>query len=120
WDKWRMGWLTDSQVRCVTATSRADFVLSPLGRRGGVKAVVLRTGLRTAVVAEYRTRSGLDAGQCSSGVLIYKVNAGLASGAGPVRVSDARRVSSSGGKCGALGDAAYGRGGRWTDSTSGI
>ena len=30
WDKWRMGWLTDAQVRCVTGASRADYVLSPL------------------------------------------------------------------------------------------
>jgi M6 family metalloprotease-like protein len=122
WDKWRMGWLTDSQVRCVTAAGRANYVLSPLETTGGVKAVILRTGLRTAIVAEYRTRRGPDAGVCSTGVLIYKVNSGLASGAGPIAVSDARRHTARGrGSCPAeLDDAAYRQGGRWTDSTSGI
>ena len=86
WDKWRMGWLTDAQVACVNGASRADFVLSPLETRGGVKAVILRTGLRTAVVAEFRTRAGLDAGLCSTGVLIYKINSGIDAGRGPIRV----------------------------------
>jgi hypothetical protein len=122
WDKWRMGWLSDSQVRCVTAASRAEFVVSPVETRGGVKAVILRTGLQTAVVVEYRTRQGLDARMCSTGVLVYKVNSTLEGGAGPIRVSDARpRSARAGRSCGAeLDDAAYRRGGRWTDSTSGI
>jgi M6 family metalloprotease-like protein len=121
WDKWRMGWLSDAQVRCVTAASTAEYVLSPVETRGGVKAVILRTGLHTAVIAEFRTRQGLDAGMCSSGVLIYKVNNALEGGAGPVRVSDARpRSASSGRTCRAeLDDAAYRPGGRWTDSNSG-
>ncbi len=122
WDKWRMGWLTTSQVRCITAARRSVFVLSPLETNGGVKAVILRTGLKTAVVVEFRTRRGADAGACSTGVLIYKVNSGLRSGAGPIRVSDARPHSArSGGKCAAeLDDAPYRAGGRWTDSTSGL
>ena len=122
WDKWRMGWLGDAQIRCITGPTRAEYVLSPLETGGGVKAVILRTGLRSAVVAEYRTRQGLDAGICSTGVLIYKVNSGLEAGAGPIRVSDARpRSASSRRTCGAeLDDAAFGRGRRWTDSTSGL
>jgi M6 family metalloprotease-like protein len=123
WDKWRMGWLADSQVRCVNGVGSADFVVSPVETRGGVKAVVLRTGLRTAVVAEYRTLVGADASQCSSGVLIYTVNSALAGGAGPIRVADAHPHSArpTASKCGGeLDDAAFGRGGQWTDSTSGI
>jgi M6 family metalloprotease-like protein len=121
WDKWRMGWLADSQVRCVTAASRTSFVLSPLETVGGVKAVVLRTGLQTAVVAEYRTRSGLDTGMCSTGVLIYKVNSALAGGVGPIRAADARPHSAHSGTCGGeLDDAAFHVGGRWTNSTSGL
>ena len=122
WDKWRMGWLSDAQVRCLTDASSAEYVVSPLETRGGVKAVILRTGLHSAVVVEYRTRQGLDAGICSTGILIYKVNSGLEAGAGPIRVSDARPRSASGRRtCGAeLDDAAYRRGGRWTDSTTGL
>lgn len=41
WDKWRLGWLSDAQVRCVTAASTADYVLSPLETKGGIKAVIL-------------------------------------------------------------------------------
>jgi M6 family metalloprotease-like protein len=121
-DKWRMGWLTDAQVQCVTAAGRASYVISPLETTGGVKAVILRTGLRTAVVAEYRTRQGVDGSICSTGVLIYKVNSGLGGGAGPVRVSDARpRSARSGGSCSAeLDDAAYKAGRKWSDSSSGI
>jgi M6 family metalloprotease-like protein len=122
WDKWRMGWLADTQIRCITGPTRAEYVLSPLETPGGVKALILRTGLRSAVVAEYRTRQGLDAGICSAGILIYKVNSGLEAGAGPIRVSDARPRSASGRRtCGAeLDDAAFGRSGRWTDSNSGL
>lgn len=122
WDKWRMGWISDAQVRCVNAASRGDVVLSPLETPGGVKAVLLRTGLRTAVVAEFRTRRGLDAGICSTGVLVYKVNSALKGGAGLLRVSDARpRSVRSSGKCsGELDDAAFRAGRRWTDSTSGL
>jgi M6 family metalloprotease-like protein len=121
-DKWRMGWLSDSQVRCSLAPGRAEYVLSPVETRGGVKLLVIRTGLRTAVTVEYRTRQGLDAGLCSTGVLIAKVNSALKGGAGPIRVSDARpRSGRPPGRCsGELDDAAFRTGGRWTDTTSGL
>jgi M6 family metalloprotease-like protein len=121
-DKWRMGWFADSQVRCVTAASRAEYVLSPVETRGGVKLLVLRTGLRTALTVEFRSRLGLDTGLCSTGVVIAKVNSALKGGAGPIRVADARPRSARGsGRCSAeLADAAFGRGGRWTDTSSGL
>ena len=34
WDKWRMGWLADAQVRCITGPTRAEYVLSPLETSG--------------------------------------------------------------------------------------
>lgn len=122
WDKWRMGWLTDNQVRCINSASRADYVLAPLETAGDTKALILRTGLQTAVVVEYRTARALDERICSTGVLIYKVNSALEGGRGPIRVADSRPNSASrSGNCsGELDDAAFQHGGRWTNSAAGL
>ena len=96
-DKWRLGWLTNDQIDCINDETDEDYVLSPLAADDdGLKAIVLRTGLRTAIVAEYRTAEGVDANVCAEGVLIYRINSALRNGKGPVRVVDAEPGTATG------------------------
>jgi M6 family metalloprotease-like protein len=122
WSKWRLGWLDDDQVDCVNQAGETDHTLWPLAWTGGTKAVVLRTGLDTAIVAEYRTMETLDRDVCSAGVLVYRVDNKAARLAGPVRVVDADPSTVVGyGTCeDQLDDAAFGVGASWVDPDTGI
>ncbi|OEU97072.1 peptidase M6 [Streptomyces oceani] len=101
WHKWKLGWLSDGQVRCLphaydgTLTQR----LTPIGAPDGANIAVLRTSPRTAIVAEARTRVGLDRSICAEGVLLYTVDSGVPSGHGPVRVVDTEPHSDGGPSC---------------------
>jgi len=70
YDKWADGLARGfSDFGCVSGVSRSgDFVAgAPLENGGRGELAVrfpARTGLKTAVVVEFRTRSGLDAGLC--------------------------------------------------------
>ncbi|KAK8038246.1 hypothetical protein PG994_015013 [Apiospora phragmitis] len=89
-DKWRMGWLDDSAVHCVTEKGTSTtHVLQPLeadGATGGVRAVMIPTSNTTALVAEARITKGVDASFCGVGVLLYTIDTKVRSGYGPVRV----------------------------------
>jgi M6 family metalloprotease-like protein len=120
-DKWRYGWLANAQIACVNDETDDDYVLSPLATDDdGVKAVVLRTGLQSAIVAEYRVADGNDANICSEGVLIYRVDSG--SGVRPVRVVDSLPGTGTGNTgCDLeLWDAPFVDGDTFTDEPSGI
>lgn len=85
WHKWKLDWLRDDQVDCVTRDGTTRHRLSAVERPGGTKAVVVRTGETTAYVVESRR----DAAACSTGALVYKITSPLRSGEGPIRVVDA-------------------------------
>jgi M6 family metalloprotease-like protein len=93
WHKWKLGWLDDSQVSCAPAHGTSDYTLTPLERRGGPKLVFLPLGRRTLYAVEVRVRAGNDEAVCRPGVLIYKVDADVDTGMGPVTVFDSRRGS---------------------------
>jgi hypothetical protein len=125
WDKWRMGWLDNAQIACLndeTDDQGEDFALDPLETGGGVKALVLRTGQYTAIVAEYRTLEGNDIDVCSEGVLIYSIDSRVKGTHGPIHVSDVAPDTETGqGDCPfELDDAAYGDGDVFTDEDTGI
>ena len=90
WFKWQVGWLAPSQIVCLNTVGTTTIALTPLSVTGGRKLVLLRTGTRTLIAAEYRTATGNDAAACDEGVLIYRINNGIATGAGPIRVVDAQ------------------------------
>ncbi|MFR0353148.1 M6 family metalloprotease domain-containing protein [Streptomyces sediminimaris] len=92
WHKWKLGWLDDSQVSCA-ATGTTDYTLTPLERAGGPKLVFVPVDSRTVYAVEVRVRAGNDAVVCRPGVLIYRVDSGVDTGMGPVRVFDSRRDS---------------------------
>lgn len=83
WHKWKLRWIRDDQVDVVSSTTDQPSVhaLSPIESPGGSKMVVVRTGLSTAYVAEFRTAlgvNGLDAHGRDGGVLIYRLDTGPA------------------------------------------
>ena len=91
WNKWRLGWIHDSQVDCITDTGSTTHVISPVeveGKEGDTKAVVIKRNSTAALVAEVRSKSGVDKGACSTGVLLYTVSTNTPTGKGPVRVVD--------------------------------
>jgi hypothetical protein len=122
WSKWRMGWLDDDQVDCVNRAGETDHTLWSLAWTGGTKAVVLRTGLHTAIVAEYRTIETLDRDVCATGVLVYRVDNSAGRLAGPIQVVDAVPGTATGsGTCeDQLDDAAFGVGATFVDPDTGI
>ncbi|MFE3036040.1 M6 family metalloprotease domain-containing protein [Streptomyces canus] len=94
WHKWKLGWLDPTQVDCVTEPGTSEYTLTPLARSGpGTKLLFLPLGRRTGYAIELRTREGNDESVCRPGVLVYKVDADVDTGRGPVRVYDARRNS---------------------------
>lgn len=98
WHKWKFGWLDRSRVGCVTSAGTTEHTLAPLSSRDAAITVV-RTGTHRAIVAETRTRSGLDRDICAEGVLLYTVDSRTPTGEGPVRVVDARPHSGGGPAC---------------------
>ncbi|NLU67617.1 peptidase M6 [Streptomyces sp. HNM0574] len=115
WHKWKLGWLGRDQVNCLDSTGTETHRLDPVGGKDGARITVARTGPSRAVVAEARTRTGLDGEICSEGVLLYTVDSRVATGEGPVRVADSRPHSKGGAACGGrepaalaeLGDAPF-------------
>ncbi|WP_030422925.1 M6 family metalloprotease domain-containing protein [Streptomyces sp. SCSIO 75703] len=93
WHKWKLGWLDASQVHCASAPGSAKYTLTPLAREGGDKLVVVPLDGKSGYAMELRTREGNDEAVCRPGVLIYRVDADVDTGMGPVTVYDSRRDS---------------------------
>jgi M6 family metalloprotease-like protein len=100
WDKWRMGWIKDDSIDCVSERGTTEHTLTPLELKTSdkdIKAVVVAANQTSALVAEARISEGLDSGVCAPGVLLYTVDTSVKSGSGPVRVLD---VTPGSGGCG--------------------
>ncbi|MEW2117091.1 M6 family metalloprotease domain-containing protein [Streptomyces sp. NPDC005474] len=93
WHKWKLGWLDASQVGCARTVGTTEYTLTPLARPGGAKLVFVPLTSRTGYAVELRTREGNDETVCRPGVLIYRVDANIDTGRGPVTVYDSRRDS---------------------------
>lgn len=109
WQKWKLGWLDPSQIACLTEAGSLEATVTPLESPGGLKAVVISTAASTAYVVEVRRPIGEDSRLCDKGVLVYTVDATVASGFAPVRIKPAQsgfdlaRIV----QCGPLYDAAF-------------
>ncbi len=88
WEKWVLGWLDDSQVRCL-GPGTTTVALSPIERAGGTKAVVAPISGSRAVVVESRASVGVDAAG-PAGVIVYLVDPRRDSGHGPIRMARSR------------------------------
>ncbi|WP_432156328.1 MULTISPECIES: M6 family metalloprotease domain-containing protein [unclassified Streptomyces] len=93
WHKWKLGWLDADQVGCAAERGTTEYTLTPLARPGGPKLVFVPVSPRSGYAVELRTAEGNDEAVCRPGILIYKVNASVDTGMGPVTVHDARRDS---------------------------
>ncbi|MFJ2719152.1 M6 family metalloprotease domain-containing protein [Streptomyces sp. NPDC087437] len=88
WHKWKLGWLDASQVSCASKKGATEYTLTPLGRAGGHKLVFVPLDGRSGYALELRTRAGNDEAVCRPGILIYKVDAEVDTGQGPIKVRD--------------------------------
>jgi M6 family metalloprotease-like protein len=80
WHKWKLRWIRDDQVDVVSRSDPKPTVhyITPVETPGGSKMIVIRTGLATAYVAEFRTRLGINALENRgkyAGVLLYRIDA---------------------------------------------
>lgn len=104
WNKWKLGWIDDTQVDCITGRGSTTHLVTPIELKGGptdTKAVVVKRNNTMTLVAEVRAKTGLDSTACAVGVVLYTVqNAdprGRGSLQGPIRVIDSTPKS---GGCG--------------------
>ncbi|MEU3147625.1 MULTISPECIES: M6 family metalloprotease domain-containing protein [unclassified Streptomyces] len=124
WHKWKLGWLDAPQVHCAAGTGTQEYALTPLAERGGPKLVFLPLDGRSGYAVEFRTRAGNDEAVCRPGILVYKVDADVDTGMGPITVFDSRQES---GGCtrspnvhAELSDAPFAPGETFVDREAGI
>jgi M6 family metalloprotease-like protein len=124
WHKWRLGWLADRQISCVTARGAATYTLSPVEVPGGRKAVMIPYGPTKVFVLEARAAVGDDGDACRQGILAYRVRTDVDSGQGPVTVVDGHPGTSacdfSSGAFNSLNDAPFTAGQTYHDKASGV
>jgi M6 family metalloprotease-like protein len=102
WHRVKLGWLHSTDLRCITRGS-TTATLAPVDAPGGVKAIVARVQGARAWVAEVRSPGVYG---CKTGVLLYRVEANVETGSGPIRVATARRGRPFD-ACGALARAPF-------------
>ncbi|MEU6394110.1 M6 family metalloprotease domain-containing protein [Streptomyces sp. NPDC046939] len=91
WHKWKLGWLDDARIGCAARSGTSEYLLAPLSREddSGTKLVFIPLTEETGYAVEVRTQDGNDEAVCRPGVLIYKVDADVDTGRGPITVKDA-------------------------------
>ncbi|SFF64478.1 M6 family metalloprotease domain-containing protein [Actinacidiphila alni] len=119
WHKWKLGWIDDRQIACVTGRTDATYTLRADEVRGGLKAIVVPYSRTGVFVLEARQQLGNDRDACRAGVLAYRVRTDVDSGKGPVTVVDAHPHTSacdfSSGAFNSLNDAPFEVGQSYTD-----
>jgi M6 family metalloprotease-like protein len=98
WSRWLLGFLSDSQVRCIGETSVTRQKLTAISSSAkNPKIAVIPTGPHKAVVIESRRNQRHDskASSVSNGLLVYQVDATKRSGFGPVRIVKQKTTRSS-------------------------
>lgn len=124
WHKWKLGWLDASQVGCAASRGTNEYTLTPLAETGGPKLVFVPLDAHSGYAVELRTRAGNDEAVCRPGILVYRVDANVDTGMGPITVYDSRRDS---GGCtrapnvhAELSDATFAPGESFVDQEKGV
>jgi M6 family metalloprotease-like protein len=86
WQRWKLGWLDPSQIRCVQPGRTVEATLAPLETQGGVKMLVAPLDASRAVVIENRQPLGFDTRLCDKGVLVYTVDGTVTYPGSPIHV----------------------------------
>ena len=99
WERWVLDWLDDEQIYCMVEASTSQLI-TPVQRKGGLKAVIVPISRTKAVVVESRRAEGVDKNLSKAGALVYLVDSSIQSGFGPIRVypaekNDNRRLQST-------------------------
>lgn len=86
WNKWRLGWIEDSQVDIINHKGTSTHILTPIEVEGGTKMVVIPGDIKgVAFIIEYRQRFGVDADTLLyPGILMYKIDCNVPSLHGPL------------------------------------
>ncbi|WP_404955600.1 hypothetical protein [Streptomyces sp. 147326] len=100
---WRLR--VHGQVVCRASKGSDTLYLTAVEYGGGTKMAVVRTGPTSAYVVKSRRGIQADAGSCSTGAPIYRVDASVRTGQGPVRVMDAKPAAAPACGCRPLDDA---------------
>jgi len=78
WNKWKLGWIGDSQVVCLTVgpATQTTHLLSPIGQRGSKnKMIVIKINETTAFAIEVRRKTASDnISKKDEGVIVYRVD----------------------------------------------
>jgi M6 family metalloprotease-like protein len=91
WHKWQLGWIEDSQVDCVSLAGTSTHRISPLEVAGeSIKVAAIPIDATSYIMAEVRSKNGINKDACGTGVLLYNANAAVGSGDGPIRVIDTK------------------------------
>lgn len=119
WDRYRAGWIDPSQIRCQDTAGSTTQTITPVEASGGLKMLVAKISPSVAYAVEDRSQTAGDAGLCSSGVLVYRLDAQKLSGQGPLQIETTRNGSDSTkvAQCGILYDAPLQAGESWEDSS---
>ncbi|KAI9738263.1 MAG: hypothetical protein M1834_008761 [Cirrosporium novae-zelandiae] len=100
WHKWKLGWFSDDQFDCVdkysSTTTTTIHTIAPVELDAGIKGMVVRVNETTAVVAEVRSKNGLNRNAFETGVLIYTLDISIGSGYGCIVVQGANPGSDDG------------------------
>jgi M6 family metalloprotease-like protein len=120
WERWKFGWIDDNQVACLNSSGSRTVRLKAVESPGGTKIAVIRTGETTAYVAESRRAVGADDKECSTGVLVYKVDSSTKTGEGPIQVMDGNPDATPPQGCTPLDMAGLHRGQSFDDPATGV
>ena len=87
WSRWQLGWLEPAQIRCVTGTE-ATVTLSPVANPGtGTAMAAIPISRHKAIIMESRHKLGYDTALATEGVLVYTVDAALATRRLPLKMA---------------------------------
>jgi hypothetical protein len=90
WNKWKLDWITDDQVSCVSNNLNGTVtqLLSPIGDAAkNTKMVVINISSTTALAIEVRRKSPFeDLKPSDEGVIVYRVDTTKSQGKGPYTI----------------------------------
>ena len=83
WNRWRLGWIEDSDVFCQPLTEAHDYLLNDTSATSGPRLIVIKSSASERIAVEYRAK-GNDS-LAFGGLVIYRVNQS-ANGMGSLRL----------------------------------
>jgi M6 family metalloprotease-like protein len=86
WNRWRLGWIADSQVICARPVEGTEVLINALQTGSGPLLVVVPLSSTRAVVIESRRPIGWDRAIPESGALVYVVDTSIDTTEGPIKI----------------------------------